>query len=502
MSDLLPLVVVVPLVGAALDMLLMRSRAAQRTVTILTVLAVCVLAVVVLVDVERHGTLAVQIGGWEAPIGITMVADLMAAMFLTVSLLTVLFVLVFAIGQGADDRSIFHPCYLVLTAGVAGSFLAGDIFNLFVCFEIMLIASYVLITLGGTKEQVRSGMTYVVINLTASTLFVTGVAFVYGAAGTLNFADLAQRFPDLPDHVRVAMGLVFLAVFGVKAAVFPLFGWLPDSYPTAPTSVTAVFSGLLTKVGVYAIIRSQTIFDVPELSGFVLVVAGLTMVVGVVGAIAQDDVKRILSFHIISQIGYMVMGLGLYSLAGLAGAVLYVVHHIPVKTVLFLVSGLIENVGGSSALQRLSGLLHRAPVIAVLFLPPALSLAGIPPFSGFVAKLALVEAGLGAEEWVIVGVSLVVSILTLVSMTKIWSGVFWGEVRLATDDGVVRDEPDDGAPRRSPRLMVGATAGAVALTLGIAVAAGPLYELATRAASDLLDTTSYVDAVTGRGAAS
>jgi multicomponent Na+:H+ antiporter subunit D len=496
-SDLLPLVVVVPLVGAALDMLLVRSRGAQRAITVLTVLAVCALAIAVLVDVERNGTLAVQIGGWDAPIGITMVADLMAAMFLTVSLLTVLFVLVFAIGQGADDRSIFHPCYLVLTAGVAGSFLAGDIFNLFVCFEIMLIASYVLITLGGTKEQVRSGMTYVVINLTASTLFVTGVAFVYAAAGTLNFADLALRFPDLPDHVRVAMGLVFLAVFGVKAAVFPLFGWLPDSYPTAPTSVTAVFSGLLTKVGVYAIIRSQTIFDVPELSGFVLVVAGLTMVVGVVGAIAQDDVKRILSFHIISQIGYMVMGLGLYSLAGLAGAVLYVVHHIPVKTVLFLVSGLIENVGGSSGLQRLSGLMHRAPVIAVLFLPPALSLAGIPPFSGFVAKLALVEAGLGAREWVIVGVSLVVSILTLVSMTKIWSGVFWGEVALAADD-----DRGSEAPRRAPALMIGATAGAVALTLAIAAAAGPLYEMSTRAATDLLDTTAYVDAVTGRGAGS
>jgi multicomponent Na+:H+ antiporter subunit D len=502
-TTILPLIVVLPLIGAALDLLLVRSRLAQRVVTVSTVLAVCVLAVVLLIDVESHGTVAVQIGGWQAPMGITLVADLMAAMFLTVSLLTVVFVLVFAIGQGADERSIFHPCYLVLIAGVAGSFLAGDLFNLFVCFEIMLIASYVLITLGATKAQVRAGMTYVVINLTASTLFVTGVAFIYAATGTLNFADLAERFPGLPDHVRLAMGLVFLAVFGVKAAVFPLFGWLPDSYPTAPTSVTAVFSGLLTKVGVYAIIRSQTIFDVPELSGFVLVVAGLTMVVGVVGAIAQDDVKRILSFHIISQIGYMVMGLGLYSLAGLAATVLYVVHHIPVKTVLFLVSGLVEQVGGSSALQRLGGLLHRTPVIAILFLPPALSLAGIPPFSGFVAKLALVEAGLGAEKWVIVAVSLVVSLLTLVSMTKIWSGVFWGDVEvdhaaLAAEPVAVADA-DSGTPRRSPALMIGATAGAVALTLAIAVAAGPLYDMSSRAATDLLDTTTYIDAVTGGG---
>jgi multicomponent Na+:H+ antiporter subunit D len=501
MSAVLPLIIVLPLIGAALEMLVTRSRLTQRIVAVGTVLTTTVLAGVLLVAVDRDGTIAVQIGGWAPPLGITLVADLMAAMFLAVSQLTVLIVLVFAIGQGADDRSIFHPCYLVLTAGVAGSFLSGDLFNLFVCFEIMLIASYVLITLGATKAQVRSGMTYVVINLTASTLFVTGVAFVYAATGTLNMADLAERFPGLPDQLRIGLGLLFLAVFGVKAAVFPLFGWLPDSYPTAPTSVTAVFSGLLTKVGVYAIVRSQTLFDVPELSGFILVVAGLTMVVGVVGAIAQNDMKRILSFHIISQIGYMIMGLGLYSVAGLAGLVLYVVHHIPVKTVLFLVTGLVEQVGGSSALQRLSGLMHSTPVIAILFLPPALSLAGIPPFSGFVAKLALVEAGLGASEWLIVAVSLVVSLLTLVSMTKIWAGVFWGEVPSVAEATPGAEAPlvaDAGSDSdRRPTLMVGATAAAVTLTLAIAVAAGPLYDMSSRAATDLLDPATYVEAVTG-----
>ena len=493
MRVLVPLVVVLPLLGAAVALLAAGSRPAQRLISVATLAMTCGIGVAILVGVEADGIAAVQVGAWEAPIGITLAVDLMAGLFLLVSLLTVLVVLVFAIGQDADHRRIFHPSYLVLTAGVSMSFVAGDLFNLFVAFEVMLIASYVLITLGATREQIRAGMTYVVINLTASTLFVTTIAFVYAATGTLNFADLAERFPVLPDAVRLGIGLALLVVFGVKAAIFPLFGWLPDSYPTAPTSITAVFAGLLTKVGVYAIIRTQTILGLEDLGGLILVVAGLTMIIGVLGAIAQDDVKRILSFHIISQIGYMIMGLGLWTAAGLAGAVIYVVHQIPVKTVLFLVGGLVEHTTGTGTLSRVGGLLRRAPVIAVLFLLPALSLAGIPPFSGFVAKLALVEAGLGREAWVIVGVALVGSILTLVSMTKIWAGVFWGE-------------PDEAPPiaasmlaerLRPPPVMTGATVAAVALTLGIAIVAGPLYELSARAASDLVDPAAYIAAVNG-----
>jgi multicomponent Na+:H+ antiporter subunit D len=493
-SALLPLSVVAPLIAAAICLVFARVQVVQRVVSIATISGCVVMAAAILIGVEADGITAVQLGAWAAPVGITMVADLMAGLFLLVSTLTVLAVLVFAVGQGADERPVFHPCYLVLTAGVAGSFLAGDLFNLFVCFEMMLIASYVLITLGATKEQVRSGMTYVVINLTASTLFVTAVAFVYAATGTLNLADLSEKFPALPGGLQLTIGLVLFIVFGIKAAIFPLFGWLPDSYPTAPTSITAVFAGLLTKVGVYAIIRTQTALGLAELSTFILVVAGLTMVIGVVGAIAQDDVKRILSFHIISQIGYMIMGLGLFTVAGVAGAVFYVLHQIPGKTVLFLVGGLVEHTTGTGILSRVGGLLRRAPVIAVAFLIPALSLGGIPPFAGFVAKLALVVAGLDRGAWIIVGVALFASILTIVSMTKIWAGVFWGE-------------PDEAPPipgsldvdrLRPPRLMTGATLATVGITLAIAVFAGPIFDMAERAAVDLLDTTAYVQAVMDR----
>ncbi|MBW3659572.1 MAG: Na+/H+ antiporter subunit D, partial [Actinobacteria bacterium] len=376
------------------------------------------------------------------------------------------------------------------------SFVTADLFNLFVAFEIMLTASYVLITLGGAEDQVRHGMTYVVISLLASTLFISAIGLTYAATGTVNMAELAGVVQDLPASLRMALGLLFIVVFGIKAAIFPLFSWLPDSYPTAPSPVTAVFAGLLTKVGVYAIIRTQTLlFPVLEgTSTILLVIAALTMTVGVLGAIAQSDMKRILSFHIVSQIGYMIFGLALFTLAGIAGAVLYIVHHIIVKTTLFLVAGLVEETMGTAKLRQLGGLLHVAPLVAALFLLPALSLAGLPPFSGFVAKLALVQAGFAAGEGLVVAISLAVSILTLFSMTKIWNGVFWGG---PTEDPPVGDIPT-AAARGFPRLMVAATATLVVSSLAFVVAVGPINDLSQRAASDLLERTPYIDAVLDR----
>jgi multicomponent Na+:H+ antiporter subunit D len=360
----------------------------------------------------------------------------------------------------------------------------------------MLMASYVLLTLGGSSGQVRSGMTYLVINLLASTFFVVAVGLTYAATGTVNMAQLALRLGEVDPALRAALGLMFLVVFGVKAAIFPLFFWLPDAYPTAPAPVTALFAGLLTKVGVYAIIRSQTLLfaDLGRPSTLILAIAGATMLVGVLGAIAQNDIKRILSFHIVSQIGYMILGLGLFSLAGVAGAILYIVHHIVVKTTLFLVAGVVERMAGTAALTRLGGFSRMVPVLGILFLLPALSLAGVPPFSGFVAKLALVQAGLESGRLLVIGVSLLVSLLTLFSMTKIWGGVFWG----APEPAALSEVPA-GRRLRPPPLMTGATAALVGLSLVIAVFAEPLYGLSERAAADLLDRDSYTAAVLGEG---
>jgi multicomponent Na+:H+ antiporter subunit D len=502
---LAPLVFALPLAAAGLALIVHRNLAAQRLVSIGACAVSLAMSIALLVLVERDGIAAVQVGGWPAPFGITLVVDLFSGLLLTVSMATVLAVLVYAIGQldEVTERRFFHPLYLVLVGGVGGSFLTGDLFNLFVAFEVMLIASYVLLTLSGGRDAVRPAMTYVVVNLLASTLFITATGLVYAATGTVNMADLTGRMTELSPELQLAFSLLFLVVFGIKAALFPLFFWLPDSYPTAPAAVTAIFAGLLTKVGVYAIIRSQTIVfggDGPQTSTLVLLIAGVTMVVGVLGAIAQDDMKRILSFHIVSQIGYMVLGLGLYTVAGLAGATLFIVHQIPIKTALFLVSGMVERGAGTTALKRLGGLARSAPLAAILFMLAALSLAGLPPFSGFFGKLALVQAGFAIDRWVITGVALGGSILTLFSMTKIWAGVFWGspaeEPAPAAGGGTALAERTE-TRLRIPTLMTGATVALVSLTLVIAVAAEPLYDLSVRAAEDLVDPSGYVDAVLG-----
>ncbi|MFZ9017168.1 MAG: Na+/H+ antiporter subunit D [Ilumatobacteraceae bacterium] len=497
MNALVPLPVVIPLAAAAACVLLGRFRTLQRLVATAAMTAVLGVSIALLVGAEDRGILVHRSGGWPAPLGITLVVDRLSALMLVVSALVLLVVAVFAIGESAAERRepSFHPLYLVLAAGVAASFVTADLFNLFVAFEMMLSASYVLITLGGRPDQVRSGMSYVVISLVASTLFITLLALLYASTGTINMADLAVRLDDVDPELRAAFSIGLLIVFGIKAGLFPLFFWLPDSYPTAPGPVTAIFAGLLTKVGVYAIIRSQTLlFGLTEWMGTVLVVvAVLTMVVGVLGAIAQDDMKRILAFHIISQIGYMIFGLGLATVAGLAGAVFYIVHHIIVKTALFLVAGLVSRRAGSSRLSEVGGLVRDAPVIAILFAVPALSLAGLPPFSGFLAKFALVDAGLAASAWIPVAASLAVGLFTLFSMTKIWSGVFWGVAEERPVDAPVTD-------RRlgAPVLMLAPTAALALASIAVSVAAGPLYDVSERAATDLLERDTYIEAVLDR----
>jgi multicomponent Na+:H+ antiporter subunit D len=493
MTSLLVLPIVLPLLGAALSILFGRSRTAQRVVAITALTGVAGCAIALLAVVDRDGPIATQAGGWPAPLGITLVADRLSAIMLVVASLTLLAVLVYAIGQpGAERNHVgFQSVYLVLAAGVSAAFLTGDLFNLFVAFEMLLTASYVLLTLGGRRDQVRAGMTYIVISLLASALFLTALALLYAATGTMNMADLAGELGDLPSGLRSAFAVLLLVVFGIKAALFPLYFWLPDSYPIAPSPVTAVFAGLLTKVGVYAIFRSQTLLfpsDAPD--DLLLVLAGATMVVGLLGAIAQDDVRRILSFNIVGHIGYMAMGLGLFSLAGLAAAVFYTLHHIVAMTTMFLVGGLIEHVGGSSRLARLGGMVSTTPVLAVLFLLPALSLAGVPPLSGFIGKVGLIESGLAQDRYTIVGISILVSLLTLFSMMKIWSAVFW-----STPTEAPEGRPHAPGPLGGPALMVVPTAALVALSLGIAAAGGPLYELSQRAAGELLDPHAYVTEV-------
>ncbi len=488
MNVLVTLIILAPLAAATIGLLVRAHAGIRETVVGLGLGTAAVSSIALLVAVIRDGTVTVRVGGWHPELGVVLVADLFSALVLPWALTIIFVVELYAIGQrrtawGANPE-LSGPLLAVLTTGLALAFLTGDLFTLFVSFEVILVSSYVLITHQGRPGQIRSGMTYVAMNLFVSALFLFGVAFVYAATGTVNLALLGERLPDLPDAVRLGIGTWFLVVFGTKAAVFPLFSWLPDAYPTAPTSITAVFAGLLTKVGIYALIRFHTVTSMSDLGPLFLAVAGVTMVIGAMGALAQSNVKRILSFHIISQVGYMVMGLGLFSVAGVGGAIFFLLHHMPVKTVLFLVGGLIENEQGSGSLDESGGLARRAPLVAALFAVPALSLAGIPPFSGFVAKLAVVSAAVDQAATAVVVAAVAAGFLTVLSMNKIWMGAFWGE------------RPDDAEPVTTATgnrlLMQGSTAIAVVATIIIAALAGSLLDLSVRAATDLLEPASYI----------
>ncbi|MDO5661768.1 MAG: Na+/H+ antiporter subunit D [Brachybacterium sp.] len=498
---LLALPVMLPLLGASFALLLRHHVRAQLWLTIGTLVAILAVTLLLAFHVAEHGTIVLYIGNWVPQLGITLVMDRLSALMLVVSSVVTLCVLLYSSAQAVSERSektpvaIYHPTYLVLVAGVSNAFLAGDLFNLYVGFEILLAASYVLLTLGGSASRIRAATTYVIVSLVSSLLFLVGVASVYAAVGTVNMAELAVRLDQVDAVPRMALELVLLVAFGIKAAIFPLSAWLPDSYPTAPAPVTAVFAGLLTKVGIYAIIRLETLlFPASQISTLLLIAAGLSLLIGILGAIAQTDLKRVLSFILVSHMGYMIFGIGLGTRTAMAATIFYVAHHITVQTTLFLSAGLIEQKGGTTNLARLGGLAKVAPWIAVLFFIPAMNVAGIPPFSGFIGKLGLVIAGIEFDTWLsytLVGIAVAVGLLTLYAIAKIWSRAFWQE---APED-ITRES------RPVPRITYWATGALVAFSLLLTVAAGPLLEFSDEAARSVLDRSPYVSAVLGEGAA-
>jgi multicomponent Na+:H+ antiporter subunit D len=503
---LVPAPVLLPLLGAALSLFAGRWPAAQRVLGLGVVTAVVVVAAELLRRADGGGPLAVQAGGFAAPAGITLVADRLAALALLTSAAVTLVVLVYAVGQGVAEQrevnapSVFHPTYLTLVAGIALAFLSGDLFTLFVGFEVMLSSSYVLITLGATAERVRAGMTYTVVSLTASLLLLSSIGLVYAVTGTVNLADLSVQTAQVPAGLRTFLSVMLLVVLGTKAAMVPLHLWLPDSYPTAPAPVTAVFAALLTKVGVYAVVRTQTLLFPREGTwDLLLVLAGATMVVGILGALVQDDVNRLLSFALVSHIGYMLLGLGLSSTLGLAGTVYYLVHHITVQAGLFLVVGLVERERGTSSLSRLGGLVATAPLLSAMFLLPALSLAGVPPFAGFVGKLVLLQAAVetgGVLALTLAVAVLVASLLTLAAVARLWARAYWGPVAPPVPDQDVSDRVQVATHQPAPAMQVAAGA-AVVIGLVVAGASGPLGNVSQRAAIDLLARTPYQQAVLG-----
>jgi len=494
MSNLAAMPVVLPALAGVLGLLWWRVGAARRVALGAASAVQLVVALLLLHAARTQGPVLLAVGGWAAPFGILLVVDRLAAVMLVLSSLTTLASVLY--GYAQQPTRLEHPLRLplvqFLASGVALAFVTADLFNLFVAFEVMLIASYALLTLEANDRDVRQALPYLMVNLVGGALFLTAAGLAYGLFGTLNFAGIVERAASMSGDPRVlAWAALLLTVFGIKAGIFPLYYWLPNAYPILPSALAALFSGVLTKVGVYALLRSCGGLLPHEWAGVHQVIAwlgGVTMVLGVLGAVSRDFVRGILSFHILSQIGFMVLAIGLFSEYAMAAAVFYIIHHIIVKSSLFMAGGVAGVLNRGDVLVRTGNLWRRAPVVGVLFLLPALSLAGVPPLSGFWGKYMIVVEGLRQAKWVLVGVAMVASALTLLSMLKIWNATFWGdcsEVPAATEDSRWRG-------------MAAVTAGMVALSLLIGLGAGPVLELAWETAREVLDQEGYVRLILSR----
>lgn len=504
MNSHLVIPILVPFLTALTLTLIGNRPTLQRGLSLASSVGVTAYVLWLLLHVDQVGILTMAFGGWEAPFGIVFVADRLAAIMLCLSMgvgsLAMLYT--FWTVSRVQEKYFFYPLMHVLLAGVNWSFLTGDLFNLFVAYEVMLLGSYGIMVIGASKEQVRQTFKYITLNAVGSAFFVVAIGLIYATVGTLNMADVAVQTAGLTGDraaIVTTASVVLMIVFAIKTGAFPLFFWLPDSYPIVPNGVSGYFAGMLTKVGVYSLLRIfVTVFqqEGAELVVHILLgMSGFTMLLGVLGAMCQWDIRRILSWHIISQVGYMVMGIGLCGHAdplivqmAIAGTIFYVAHNIIVKSCLFLVGGIAERITGTQELKKMGGLLNVAPGVAGLFLVAGLSIAGIPPFTGFAGKFALISVGFAGGYYFVIAVAIITSFFTLYSMTKIWTYVFWGET------------PEDAPRPLSYRGMMVPTGVLVAATVVLGVFAQPFLDLAQKAADDVRDPTNYVTAVLGEGA--
>ncbi len=501
---LLSLPLIIPVLTLGLCIVLMPLARAQLCVSIIGSILLLVSSLMLLGCVYDGTVLATQFGSWPAPVGITFVADLLsAAMVLITGVMAVAVVIYHAADGGGNKRArvLFHPLYHGLLLGVVGAFLTGDIFNLYVWFEIMLISSFGLLVLQKSPKQLAAGVKYAVLNLLATGILLMTVGFLYGLTGTLNMADLARTLPTVENQGLVTtLAVLFLFAFAAKSAAFPLFFWLPAAYPVASIPVVSIFAALLTKVGVYALLRVVMLFfnDGGSVSSgivigsLVAVIAPLSMVTGVLGAASHFDVRRILAFHSISQIGYILIGVALATPLVIAGTLFFIVHHSIVKSSLFLIAGVMRKAGGSFDVKRSGGLYRHEPFLAALFFIQAMSLAGLPPLSGFWAKFALIQATMEEGSFAIVLVALIVSLLTLYSMLKIWNEAFW---KAPSDISQCSNSTWQRMPATRRWGMLLPIVGLTVISLGMGLCADPFLEYSIRVGDQLSNPNAYIQTV-------
>ncbi|MFE8697199.1 Na+/H+ antiporter subunit D [Cytobacillus sp. FJAT-53684] len=493
MNNVVILPILIPLIAGLVMVIFRKSILLQRLLSIFVIFALGAVSITLMNQIKNEGIQTLQAGGWEAPFGISLVADMFAAILLLTTSIVALFCLIFAFSTIGREREehYFYPLFLFLITGVNGSFLTGDLFNLFVCFEVMLISSYVLISLGGTKPQLRESIKYILINVISSSLFLLAIAYLYAITGTLNLADLSLRVAEAgQDGLMTTVSLLFLIVFGMKAALF-LFFWLPGSYSAPPTAIAAIFAALLTKVGIYAIFRLFTLvfYHEPQITHLLIGILGaITMVLGAIGAIAYWDIKKILTYNVVVGVGFIIAGLASFTSMGMMGSIYYLIHDMIIKALIFLLGGTIIHLTGTSKLKDISGLIRNHPYLGWMFFIAALSLSGIPPLSGFLGKVFITRGTFETGYFWLGAMGLITSLLVLYSIMKIFMNSFWGETYLSK-------EMEKGKVNRSIMVPI---AGLTFITIALGLGAEGIHEYIQLATDSMMNPNLYIDSVLGR----
>ncbi|MDA8233506.1 MAG: Na+/H+ antiporter subunit D [Clostridia bacterium] len=490
MNNLVIWPIIIPLLTGISLIFLQKNRVAQKSVAVMGSLISLFYALFLAYQVKTGGILVLQASAWQAPFGISLVADVLATLLVVTAnvVATACLYYSFKVIDRKQEQFYYYPFLFFLLTGVSGAFLTGDIFNLFVFFEVMLMSSYALIVFGGTKPQLRESVKYIAINVLSSALFVMAVGYLYSVVGTLNMADLAVKIKEANQvGLLNTVAMLFFIVFALKAALFPLFFWLPGSYSAPPAPIAALFGGLLTKVGIYSLIRVFTMifaYNTGYTHTFLIWVAGLTMVFGVIGAVASMDVRKILAYNIVSAVGFMIMGLGVFTTVSIAGAIYYMIHDMIIKAALFLLGGAVITVAGTANLNKMGGLIKNHPTLGWLFFTAAVALVGIPPLSGFTGKLLLIQGALGAGQYWITGISLTVSLLILFSVMKIFLYGFWGEAKTSLQ-----------VKQGSTKGLLWPTALLIAISLFLGLGTEFFYPYVETAAQQLTDPSDYINSV-------
>jgi len=488
------------IIVAIVLMFFWRRTDLQRTISVGGSGIGLIISIVLFSTIWNDGTMAMQSGNWVAPFGITMVADMFSASLVLLTHIVGFVVSIYSKQTIISSRVRFgfFPIYHLLIMGLSGAFLTGDVFNLYVWFEVIIISSFVLLTLGGKHAQIEGAVKYFTLNMLASIIFLTAIALLYGVTGTLNMAELSKIVPQIENQGLIQIiAIIFFTGFGIKAGVFPLYFWLPASYHAPPAAVSAVFGGLLTKVGVYAMIRVFTLIFTPDTFNSTLIMwtAALTLLSGGLGALVQKDLVKVFSYLIICHIGFMIAGLSMNVEIAIVGAVFYMFHDIIVKANLFLVSGLLARITGTTKLDKMGGILNHYPKIAILIAIPLFSLVGVPPLSGFWPKLSLFQASFTTSNFILLGFMIFASFITLVIVARLWNQVVSKAVFNKPLKEDINYREFDTFDRKEKVAIVLPIVILSVVTLYIGFGAEHISVLVQRIAFELTHTEGYYNAV-------